>query len=70
MDREQLRHAILDPDAEIAVGFEPEMMPADLGEQMRASELEMLIDHLMALPAAENGAGEAEADGPGPGDSQ
>jgi hypothetical protein len=70
MDREQLRRAILDPDAEIAEGFEPEMMPTDFGEQMRASELEMLVDHLMALPAAENGAGGAGADGSGPGDSQ
>lgn len=53
MDREALRLAILDPNAEIADGYEPDMMPNDLGEQMRASELELLIDYLIELPAAE-----------------
>ena len=46
--REYLRRAILDPDADIADGFEPEMMPADYGEQLYASELEMLVDYLAA----------------------
>lgn len=48
-DREFLRRALLDPDAEIAEGFEPEMMPADLGERMYARELEMLVDYLSGL---------------------
>lgn len=46
--REYLRRAILDPDADIADGFEPEMMPADYGEQLYAGELETLIDYLAA----------------------
>ena len=54
MDREALRRAILDPNAEIAEGFEPDIMPSDLGEQMRASELELLIDYLLDLPASED----------------
>lgn len=45
-DRAYLRRAILDPDAEIADGFEPEMMPDDFGEQMYAKELEMLVEYL------------------------
>ncbi len=28
-------------------------MPQDYGAQMRVSELELLIDHLMTLPVAE-----------------
>jgi cbb3-type cytochrome oxidase cytochrome c subunit len=48
-DKDYLRRAILDPDAEIAEGFEPEMMPADYGEQLYAVELEMLVDYLAGL---------------------
>lgn len=47
-DREHLRRSILDPNAEITEGFEPEMMPEDYGEQIYASELEMLVDYLAA----------------------
>ncbi len=45
-DKDFLRRAILDPNADIADGFEPELMPADYGEQMYAVELEMLVDYL------------------------
>ncbi len=48
-DRDHLRRAILDPNAEIAEGFEPELMPADYGEQLYAVELEMLVDYLAGL---------------------
>lgn len=48
-----LRRAILDPNAEIAAGFEADIMPQDYGERMRASELELLIDYLLRLPATE-----------------
>ncbi len=48
-DRDYLRRAILDPNAEIAEGFEPEMMPEDYGEQLYAVELEMLVDYLAGL---------------------
>lgn len=49
LDREHLRRAILQPDAEIADGFEPGLMPQDYGEQIWAGELELLIDYLIAL---------------------
>jgi mono/diheme cytochrome c family protein len=49
MDRAKLMEAILNPNAEIAKGFEADMMPADLGEQMRVSELNMIIDYLIGL---------------------
>ncbi|MBT4425984.1 MAG: hypothetical protein HOC88_03765, partial [Rhodospirillaceae bacterium] len=39
----------LDPNADIAEGFEADLMPDDYGEQMFASELEMLIDFLAGL---------------------
>ncbi len=48
-DRDYLRRSILDPNAEIAEGFEPEMMPEDYGEQLYAVELEMLVDYLAGL---------------------
>jgi mono/diheme cytochrome c family protein len=48
-DRGYLRRSILDPNAEIAEGFDPETMPADYGEQLYAAELEMLLDYLAGL---------------------
>ena len=52
---EGLRRAILDPNAEIVQGFEPNLMPPDYGQQMRVSELDLLIDYLTTLPAPEAG---------------
>ena len=48
-DKDYLRRAILDPNAEIAEGFEPELMPLDYGEQLYAVELEMLVNYLADL---------------------
>jgi mono/diheme cytochrome c family protein len=48
-DRAYLRRALLDPNADLAQGFEPDMMPADLGEQMYVTELEVLLDFLTGL---------------------
>lgn len=45
-DAAYIRRAILDPNADIAEGFEADMMPADLGEQLYASELELLVTYL------------------------
>ncbi|MFQ6017425.1 MAG: c-type cytochrome [Kiloniellaceae bacterium] len=53
LDRAALRRAILRPNAELAAGFEPGLMPQDYAAQMRVSELELLIDYLSKLPAAE-----------------
>lgn len=48
-DREYLRRALLKPNADIAKGYEADMMPADLGEQMFVAELEVLLDFLVEL---------------------
>lgn len=48
-DRNFLRRSILDPNAEIAEGFDAEMMPDDYGEQLYAKELETLVDYLSGL---------------------
>ena len=48
-DRDYLRRAILDPNADITKGFEPDTMPGDYGEQMYAKELEMVVDYLAGL---------------------
>jgi len=45
-NKEYLRRAILNPNADIAAGFPPGMMPPDFGAKMMAGELEMLIDYL------------------------
>lgn len=44
-----LRRAILDPNADLAKGFQAGLMPLNYGEQLYAKELEMLIAHLAAL---------------------
>ena len=44
-----IRRAILDPNAEIAEGYEADMMPPDYGEQLYAAELELLVEYLAGL---------------------
>lgn len=48
-DRIYLSRALLDPNAEIADGYESDTMPDDLGEQMYVMELEILLDYLEGL---------------------
>ncbi len=48
-DRDYLRRALLNPNADIAEGFEADIMPADLSEQMYAKEVEVLLDYLAGL---------------------
>lgn len=48
-NKEYLRQAILDPDAVIAKGFTGGMMPGIYGEEMKAKELEMLVNYLAGL---------------------
>ncbi len=47
-DKDHIRRSLLDPNAELAEGFEADLMPADMGEQLYASELEILVDFLAA----------------------
>lgn len=47
--REYLRQSILDPDAVIPKGYAPGMMPKTYGEQLKAQELEMLVNYLAGL---------------------
>ena len=48
-DREYLRRAILDPNADVAKGFAPNMMPNVYRDQMYVKELELLVDYLAGL---------------------
>ena len=48
-DRAYLRRALMAPNADIAEGFEADMMPADLSEQMYVKEVEILLDFLAGL---------------------
>ena len=48
-DRDYLRAAIIDPNVDIAEGFEADMMPAGMGEQIYVAELEILLDFLAEL---------------------
>ncbi len=48
-NKEYLRQAILDPDAVVAKGFAAGMMPKTYGEQLKAKELEMLVNYLAGL---------------------
>lgn len=44
--KDYLRQAVLDPDAVIAKGFSAGMMPQNYGEQMKAKEVEMLVNYM------------------------
>ena len=48
-NKEYLRQAVLDPEAVIAKGFTGGMMPPTYGEQLKAKELEMLVNYLAGL---------------------
>ncbi len=50
-DRATLRHAILNPEAEIAPGYEDfaGTMPPNFGQQMTAAELEALLDFMESV---------------------
>ncbi len=52
--REEIHQSIVDPDAVIAEGFPPGVMPRDFADQMLVKELDMLVDYLAgsAQPAA------------------
>jgi len=54
-DSDYLRRAILDPNAEVAEGYPPGLMPANYGAQFYAQELEMLVTY---MKASVSGAGE------------
>lgn len=45
-NKDYLRRSVLDPNADLAEGFEADMMPPDMGDQMAASELEMLVNYM------------------------
>lgn len=47
--KDELRRAILEPDAVIAKGYTAGMMPKNYGEQLKAAELEMLVNYLAEL---------------------
>ncbi len=55
-DSDYLRRAILDPNAEIAEGYPPNLMPATYGAQFYAQELELLVAY---MKASVSGAGES-----------
>jgi len=49
MSRAEVMQSIYDPNAKIAEGFDPDIMPQDFAEQMTVSELNLIVDYLMQL---------------------
>lgn len=50
MSRDQIKAAIIDPNAIIADGYEADMMPDYFGDDIADSEMMLLLDYLMNLP--------------------
>ncbi len=50
MSDAKLVEAIIQPDLEITQGYESEIMPDDFAEQMRVSELNLIVEYLKKLP--------------------
>jgi len=48
-DKEYLRRALMDPNADIAEGFDGDMMPDTFGADLSAKEMEMLVEYLAGL---------------------
>jgi len=49
----EIQTSILTPNAKIAEGFEPDTMPPDYKEQLRVSELQLIVDYLSTLAEPE-----------------
>jgi len=47
----ELRQSIIEPNAVVAEGFHPGMMPVDFASKMTVSELQMIVDYLSAQKA-------------------
>jgi cytochrome c oxidase subunit 2 len=63
-DSDYLRRAILDPNAEVAEGYPPNLMPATYGGQFYAQELELLVAYMKtSVGGAGEGSGESTAGG-------
>ncbi|MBI3755683.1 MAG: c-type cytochrome [Deltaproteobacteria bacterium] len=45
-NKDYLRRAVLNPNADIAPGFPPGMMPPDYGTKILAGEIELLVDYM------------------------
>ena len=50
MDDAKIAESILKPNAVIADGFEADTMPQDFADQMRVSELNLIVEYLKKLP--------------------
>lgn len=50
MSADEIKAAILDPNAVIPEGYEADMMPDYFGDDMADSEIELITDYLMNLP--------------------
>ncbi|MCP4332433.1 MAG: c-type cytochrome [Gammaproteobacteria bacterium] len=61
-DSDYLRRAILDPNAEIAEGYPPNLMPATYGSQFYAQELELLVAYMNASVGSAGGQTETAVD--------
>lgn len=46
LTQDEIRQSIVDPNAVIAQGFAPNMMPPDLADRMTARELEIIVEFL------------------------
>ena len=51
LDADAIRQSIIEPNAVVAEGFFPGMMPADFASKMTVSELQMIVDFLSAQKA-------------------
>jgi cytochrome c2 len=49
LSREEIRRSIVDPDAVVATGYAAGLMPKTYGKDLKPAELEMAVDHLVAL---------------------
>ena len=61
-DRDYLRRAILDPNAEVAEGYPPNLMPVTYGSQFYAQELELLVAYMKASVVSTGGQTETFVD--------
>ncbi len=53
MSPEQIRESIVDPNAEITPGYQPDVMPQDYGDSLTPEQLDALVGYLAEIGESE-----------------
>jgi cytochrome c oxidase subunit 2 len=56
-DPEFIRESIVDPNAQVAEGYQPDVMPKNFGEAIPKEQLDALVEYLVSATGSEGSSG-------------